>query len=88
MSTSPAKFVWYELMTSDIQAAESFYRNAIGWEIKDSGLTDRTYRILSTGPTPVGGLMPIPEHAAAAGAKPAWSGYIGVDDVDVCAARI
>jgi uncharacterized protein len=36
----------------------------------------------------VGGLMPIPEDARAAGARPRWMGYIAVDDVDVYAARV
>ena len=37
-------------MTSDTKAAESFYRNVIGWEAKDSGMADRSYTILSVGP--------------------------------------
>ena len=32
--------------------------------------------------------MPIPEDAAKAGVRPAWMGYIGVDDVDVYAKRV
>jgi hypothetical protein len=31
----------------------------------------------------VGGLMPIPEEAGAMGARPAWNGYVLVDDADV-----
>jgi len=31
MSEIPNKFVWYDLMTSDHKAAESFYRKVIGW---------------------------------------------------------
>ncbi len=88
MSTNPSKFVWYELMTSDVQAAESFYRSVVGWDARDSGLADRSYTIFSMGPAPVGGLMPIPEHVSAAGGKPGWTGYIGVDDVDAYAGRI
>jgi hypothetical protein len=75
-------------MTSDIKAAESFYRRVIGWDAKDSGLADRSYTLLSVGPAMVGGLMPIPEAARANGARPVWTGYIGVDDVDAYAARV
>ena len=32
--------------------------------VKDSGMTDRSYTLLSMGPTMVGGLMSIPEDAA------------------------
>jgi uncharacterized protein len=77
-----SKFVWYDAMTSDCKAAESFYSNVIGWKAEDSGMPDRSYTILSVGPTMVGGLMPFTEEARASGARPCWTGYIGVDDVD------
>jgi hypothetical protein len=88
MSKVQGKFVWYDLMTTDSKAAESFYRSVIGWDAKDSGMTDRSYTLLSVGPTMVGGLMPIPDAARAHGARPVWTGYIGVDDVDAYAARV
>jgi hypothetical protein len=88
MSKSQAKFVWYDAMTSDCKAAEAFYSSAIGWKTQDSGMADRSYTILSMGPTMIGGLMPIPEAARAQGARPRWMGYIGVDDVDAYAARV
>ena len=88
MSKVQGKFVWYDLMTTDSKAAESFYRSVIGWDAKDSGMTDRSYSLLSVGPTMVGGLMPIPNAARAHGARPVWTGYIGVDDVDAYAARV
>lgn len=88
MSDHPAKFVWYELLTSDSKGAESFYRHVIGWDARDSGLTDRSYTIFSSGPAMVAGLMPLSKDACAMGARPGWSGYIGVDDVDGCVARL
>ena len=88
MSTTQGKFVWYDLMTSDSKAAESFYRSVIGWDAKDSGMADRSYTLFSAGPMMVGGMMPIPEEARAMGARPAWNGYVLVDDVDVYAERV
>ncbi len=88
MSTSPAKFVWYELMTSDAPAAEIFYRNVVGWQMQDAGMPDRHYTILSAGNTAIGGLMALPAEAATAGARPGWIGYVGVADVDASAARV
>jgi predicted enzyme related to lactoylglutathione lyase len=84
-------FIWYELMTSDCDGAEAFYRTAMGWGAADSGLPDHRYTIFSADPsnpaTGVAGLMAIPEAARAAGARPGWTGYVLVDDVDACAAR-
>jgi uncharacterized protein len=88
MSENQGMFVWYDVMTTDTNAAEAFYRKAIGWDIKDSGMPDRYYAILSIGPTMIGGLMPIPDDALKAGLHPAWMGYIGVDNVDDYAVRV
>ena len=88
MSSNHGTFVWYDVMTSDTRAAESFYRSVVGWDAQGSGMVDRSYTIFSMGPTMVGGLMPIPEEARAMGARPVWMGYIGVDDVDACAVRV
>jgi len=82
------KFVWYELMTTDTKSAESFYRKVIGWNGKDAGMPGQSYTLLGPGETHVAGLMPIPQDAAAAGARPGWIGYIGVDDVDAYAKRV
>jgi len=35
------KFVCYELMTSDLDAAEKFYRDIVGWTVKDAGMPMR-----------------------------------------------
>jgi uncharacterized protein len=88
MSKGHGAFVWYDVMTSDTKAAQSFYHDVIGWDAVDSGMADRSYTILSKGQTMIGGLMPIPEDARKAGVPPAWMGYIGVDDVDAYAKRV
>ena len=88
MSTTQGKFVWYDLMTSDSKAARSSDPSVIGWDAKDFGMADRSYTLFSAGPMMVGGMMPIPEEARAMGARPAWNGYVLVDDVDVYAERV
>jgi predicted enzyme related to lactoylglutathione lyase len=88
MSATHGSFVWYDVMTTETKAAESFYRAVMGWDAKDSGMPDVSYTLLSMGPTMVGGLMPIPEDARRAGVRPAWMGYVGVDDVDAYAKRV
>src|SRR5438045_172009 len=88
MPSSVKKFVWYDVMTTDTKASEAFYKRVIGWNMKDSGMSDQCYTLLLVGSTMVGGLMPIPEDARKAGVGPAWMGYIGVDDVDVYAKRV
>jgi len=83
-----AGFVWYELMTEDVKAAEKFYSDVVGWEAKDSGIPGMAYTIISAGPSAIGGIMKVPDEARAMGARPAWLGYVGVDDVDSTVARL
>jgi len=89
MSPLHGQFVWYELMTTDPDAATAFYRAVIGWDAKDAGMgADHPYTILHAGDYPVGGLMPQPPMVREAGAPPSWSGYVLADDVDGFAARV
>ena len=84
----PNNFVWYELMTSDLEAAEAFYKTVVGWKPEAWGGADMPYVIMKAGEAGVAGLMTIPEDAANMGLRPAWVGYIGTPDVDAATQRI
>jgi uncharacterized protein len=86
--TPMPQFIWYELMTTDQDAAEAFYRAVVGWKTADAGQPGMRYTILSAGDRPMGGLMAIPAEARAGGLRPGWLGYIGVPDTDAAAKRI
>jgi predicted enzyme related to lactoylglutathione lyase len=83
--------IWYELMTSNPDAAGEFYTKVVGWTVGGFGGATVNgpddYRIF-TAPDGQGvaGMMKLP--AAMAGQDPAWFGYIGVDDVDAAAEKI
>jgi uncharacterized protein len=84
----PNSFFWYDLMTTDTKAAQKFYCDVVGWTAQDVSVSGQTYIALNTNGQGVAGLMPIPEEAAKHGVRPAWMGYIAVDDVDAAAKRI
>jgi uncharacterized protein len=86
MAEVKGKFVWYDLMTTDVDAAAAFYGKVVGWTWKDSGMPDSTYLLLLAGQAQVAGLMPMPEDAG--GSHPHWTGYIGVDDVDAWTKKV
>jgi predicted enzyme related to lactoylglutathione lyase len=88
MTEFRGKFVWYELMTTDMAGAEAFYKSIVGWSAADAGMPGMAYTIFSAGESRIGGLMALPEAARQAGARPGWIGYIAVDDVDAGADRI
>jgi uncharacterized protein len=81
-------FIWYELLTADPDSAAAFYGEVIGWTAVGAGQPGIDYRIFSADGTPVAGHMKLPDGAEAAGMRPGWLGYIGVDDVDSAVADI
>jgi predicted enzyme related to lactoylglutathione lyase len=88
MANDPSRFIWYELMTSDIDAAARFYGEVVGWSMSAAGAPGVDYRQWSIGGTTIGGAMVIPADAAANGMRPGWLGYLNVADVDQSVAAI
>jgi predicted enzyme related to lactoylglutathione lyase len=84
----PGCFAWYELITTDVPAAEAFYCNVVGWEVWDASTPDLPYKLFAAGKVPICGLMSLPEGGRKMGAKPRWMGYVGVNDIEVTADRI
>jgi len=88
MSDDHGRFIWYELITTDPKAAQTFYGDVVGWTFEDMPGDGFTYTVASADGNGVGGLMPIPPEAKAMGAPPHWSGYVYVDDCDAAAEKI
>src|ERR1035437_10709904 len=84
----PGRFVWYELITTDMAAAKAFYTKVVGWGAQDASTPDLAYTLFTSEGTPVDGLMDTPEDAKKMGATPRRMGHVGVDDVDATADRI
>jgi len=76
MFTPKGKFGWYELMTSDTQAAGKFYSDVVGWTTQEMpGGDGPPYTTFNIGNVGMAGMLNIPGHTA-------WIGYISVEDVD------
>jgi predicted enzyme related to lactoylglutathione lyase len=84
MPKSQTPFFWYELMTTDLDAAEAFYTAVIGWKAEpfDKAPGMPRYIVVNSSVRGVGGLMTMPQDAAKMGMPPAWIGYIYSRDVD------
>jgi uncharacterized protein len=81
-------FIWYELMTGDVNGAKAFYSGLLGWTFSDATPGAMEYHEFSASGLPVGGFMPISSDMAQGGAQPLWAGYLLVDDVDKAAQAI
>lgn len=82
MANHHGDFIWYELMTTDADAARTFYEAVVGWTIEGSPSGPIDYRMITASEGNVAGLLPLTADMVAGGARPSWLGYIAVDDVD------
>jgi hypothetical protein len=73
------RFVWHELMTTDIKAAGAFYPKVTAWRTQ-AWDKDPSYTLWVGAKGPFGGIRALPDAARAAGSQ--WLPYIGTPDVD------
>jgi predicted enzyme related to lactoylglutathione lyase len=85
---SHGRFVWYELVTTDLKAATAFYTKVMGWGAWDASVPGKAYILFGDGKAAISALTLLPDDARQMGAQPTWVGYVGVDDVDASADRI
>jgi predicted enzyme related to lactoylglutathione lyase len=85
-STVLGRPLWYELMTTDTQAAEKFYKTVVGWTSAPFPESPQPYTVFSrTGEVQVAGLMTTPEGM---NAPPFWAMYVGVPNLEQAVADI
>jgi predicted enzyme related to lactoylglutathione lyase len=90
MSALQGRWIWYELLADDPHTAKTFYEAVVGWAITLDAMPvadpDTAYALVANADGGMtGGMLTITAEMKAAGARPAWVGYIGVDD---CAATL
>ena len=74
-------FHWNELLTTDPEAAASFYAALTGCGIATMPIPEGVYRVMMQGDKPVGGIMGM-VPGLPPGTPPHWFSYLAVDDVD------
>ena len=83
---TPGAFSWVELMTSDPEAAKTFYGELLGWEFETAGVAGVDYTEVKVQGQSVGGMMKMPPEIPP-GVPPHWGAYVTVTDVDATAAK-
>lgn len=92
-SNRPAPFIWYELMTTDPDAAAEFYGSVVGWKItghSDPGAGGGVdYRMIGRDDGGhAGGVLGLSPEMTEGGARPCWLGYLHTADVDATVSAI
>lgn len=80
--TETGRFYWYDLMTTDPAAAQSFYTKLVHWGTMAWEGMDQPYTMWTNGETPLGGIRELPEEAQKGGAHSHWLSYVLVPQVD------
>lgn len=75
------KFVWFDLVTSDVEAAKSFYGDLFDWKFSDLAEGDVRYTVIENGSRMIAGIAPS-DDADDGASESLWIGSISVPDVD------
>jgi predicted enzyme related to lactoylglutathione lyase len=83
---SNPRFIWYELVTSDVEAAKAFYTKIVNWgtEPFEGGTTP--YTVWTVQGKGVGGVLTMPHEVK--GAPPHWLGYVSCPNVDEASKQV
>jgi predicted enzyme related to lactoylglutathione lyase len=79
-------FVWFDLLSEDVDAARAFYRDLFGWRIQPTD-DDGTYLMIHNGSRAIGGIV-AHENRAPQAVESLWIGSLSVEDVDRAAAAV
>jgi predicted enzyme related to lactoylglutathione lyase len=78
--------LWYELLTTDVDAAKKFYTNVVGWTVTPFDGSPEPYEVWNRpGGGGVGGVMKIPDGM---NFPPHWVMYVGVPKIEDAIAKI
>lgn len=93
MACNQSAFIWYELLTTDPDAAGRFYNAVVGWIFGEKAPPEMSggidYRQIGRADGgAAGGVLALSDEMVAGGARPAWMGYLQSADVDATAAAI
>lgn len=86
---APGTFCWFELATSDQDAARAFYSKLFDYEISDSPIGEgETYTIMKLAGRDAAALFKMPEKNYPPGTPPHWMAYLAVENADAAAEKV
>jgi len=84
MSYDHGRFVWFELLTKDVDKAKTFYPETLPWQVQSMPMQDGPdYTMITVKETGVGGII-----TPWGDPRTHWLSYVSVGDVDATAERI
>ncbi len=88
-SHKPGAFCWFELATSNQDAAKKFYTSLFGWSVNDSPMgPDDLYSMFELQGRAVAAGYTMRREQAEQGVPPHWMVYVAVESADEVARRV
>lgn len=81
------KFVWYDLVTDDVQAVKSFYSQLFGWQYEEIQGDDVVYTVAKLNGEPIAGIAPLRRRGNRVSSS-RWLSLLSVEDVDRAAEQV
>jgi len=81
------KFVWFDLLTDDVETAKQFYGELFGWQFQDNGDDNPIYTTVLDNGLPIGGIVASDQLKQEVKSS-RWLSYLSVPDVDAAVAYI
>jgi predicted enzyme related to lactoylglutathione lyase len=81
----PGGASWFELLTSDVDAAAEFYAAVFGWDVAPAEGNDGSERVLTGGGSPAGLIRPLQPGSPM---PPHWLPCLRVADLDATLGRV
>jgi predicted enzyme related to lactoylglutathione lyase len=77
----PGKFVWYDLMSTDVPAVKKFYGELFGWEFDDGGDVNAVYTVIKHNGKSIGGIFALDKMKSRA-ENSQWISFFSVDNME------
>ena len=85
---TPGSFCWFELATTDQNAAKQFYGSLFGWDVSEFPMgPDEIYTTFRLGGRDVGAVYTMRPEQRQQGVPPNWMVYVATDSADDTAAK-
>ncbi len=81
------RFVWYDLMTTDVEGAIAFYQQLTGWSTRPLPSSRLPYTLWVNGETPIGGVMNKNSDPSMENVPAHWIAAVSTPDVDATVSR-
>lgn len=78
----PGKFVWYDLMTTDISSVKPFYSELFGWEYIETGDPGNGYTVVLHNGNPVAGMFEL-KDVKTEQRYSQWISYLSVNNMNM-----